>query len=333
MIALFFLSILTSCSKDDTTGVSTILAINSVSLAEAGTLIPVSQGFANNMYIIQGSGFANIEKVYFNDVDTYFNPTMVTDQAVFVTIDINTPYSNASNELKLVTKTGSIVYPFVVAPPAPVFKSYNPINAATDDEITIYGDFFLNPIVTFGTTAATVISSTLTEITVKVPAGSDKKLVTVSTISGSTSSIQSIGSAAYDDVFYLFDFVGPWGDYPLDIANTTDANQGLKSIRAEFPGWSGTDFKFKTRKDLTPYKSFRIALKGVKAGTLNLIFNGDNGGWSFAHTMTVGTQWTIVEVPLSSIGNPTFLDKLTFQESGNTGGNTIFIDDIGFNLK
>lgn len=334
LIATLFIGVFTSCTNDDSSSsASSTLAIKSVSRAVAGELVPVTQGFANNAYIIEGSGFLSTQKIYFNGVDTYFNPTMITDSAIIVTIDLNTPYDKASNELKIVTKTGSIVYPFIVAPPAPILASFQPINAVQGDIITVYGSFFLNPQVSFGTTPATVISSSLTEIKVRVPAGADQKYLSVTTISGAAVSAQSIGSAAYDDSFYLFDYVGAWGNYPLDIANTSDKIQGLKSIRAEFPGWSGTDLKFKTRKDLTAYKSFRIALKGVKDGSLKLVFNGDNGGWSYQIIMPLTTEWTTVEVPFSDIGNPTFLDKLTFQESGNFGGNTIFIDAMTFALK
>jgi hypothetical protein len=332
-MVLLVLGVFSSCEDNNASSASGPLLITSVAKSEEGDLVPVTQGYANNIYIINGSGFSTTEKIYFNGVDTYFNPTLVTDTAIFVTIDLNTPYENASNELKIVTKTGTIVYPFVVAPPAPQLKSFQPINPAANDIVTIYGDFFLNPQVSFGTISATIISASLTQIKVKVPAGADKQFLKVTTISGSAVAPQSIGSSAYDDDFYLFDYVGSWGNYPLDIANTLDKSQGLKSIRAEFPGWSGTDLKFKTHKDLTPYKAFRISLKGVKDGSLKLVFNGDNGGWSYQIIMPLTTEWTTVEVPFSDIGNPTFLDKLTFQESGNFGGNTIFIDDMGFVLK
>ena len=46
-----------------------------------------------------------------------------------------------------------------------------------------------------------------------------------------------------------------------------------------------------------------------------------------------GTDWTYIEIPFSDIGNPTTFDQITFQESGNFGGNTILIDDMGFVLK
>lgn len=330
-IAVMVLGLFSSCDNESDSG--TTLAITSVVKAQEGDLTPVTQGDPKNFYIIRGTGFSTVQKIYFNDFDTYFNPVLVTDTEIFVLIDEKTPYANASNKLRVVTQIGTAEFNFVIAPPSPTLSSFNPINAVAGDEVVIKGRYFLNPTVTIGTVSVPVISSSLEEIKIKLPAGADKKYITVTNISGSAVSKQSVGSAAYDDGFYLLDYIGPWGNYPLDIANTQDAFQGVKSIKAEFPGWSGMDIKFKTQKDITAYKSVRIALKGAKEGSLKLVFNGDNGGWSYQIIMPLSTAWTVVEVPFKDIGDPTFLDKLTFQESGNFGGNTILIDDIGFVLK
>ncbi|WKL43722.1 IPT/TIG domain-containing protein [Flavobacterium sp. ZE23DGlu08] len=333
MIASIF-SVLSSCSNDDNNGsASSVLAIESVSKSEAGDLVATDFGFANNVYIIKGSGFSSVQKIYFNDTDTYFNPTLVTDTAIFVTIDINTPYANASNELKIVTKTGSITYPFVVAPPAPVLLyGFTPINAAEGDVVTIYGNFFLEPVVTFGTTATPVISSSLTEIKVKVPANSNSKYVTVTTISGSATSTSAVGSALYDDA--LQGDTGHWmwnGADTFDTNFTSDKAQGLKSIKFIFGGWNGADMKFASR-DVSKYKAFRVRVKSISTNadaSIKFVF----GGWAYQITKPFSTDWTYIEIPFSEIGNPTTFDQLTLQESGGFGGNTILMDDMGFVLK
>ena len=331
---LLLAQIFLSCSNDTTSSSSSsALAITSVSKSEAGTLTATSQGYANNMYIIQGTGFSGVQKIYFNGVDTYFNPTLVTDSAIFVTIDINTPYANASNELKIVTKSQSIVYPFVVAPPAPVFThGFNPVNAAAGETITIYGNFFLNPIVKIGATAVPVVSSTLTEIKVVVPAGSNDKYVTVTTISGSAISSNAIGSALYDD--QLQGDAGHWtwsGGDTFDTSFTSDITQGLTSIKFIFGGWNGADMKFASR-NISQYKAFKVRVKSISTNagaSLKFVF----GGWAYQIIKPFTTEWTYIEIPFSDIGNPTSWDQLTLQESGNFGGNTILMDDMGFVLK
>lgn len=331
IIASIF-GVLSSCSNDNNTGSSGIPAVVSVSKAVAGDLTPVTLGVPKNVYIIKGSGFSTLQKIYFNDFDTYFNPTLVTDTAIFVTIDEKTPYANASNELKIVTKGGTVVYHFVIAPPPPTFGSYNPINPAAGDVITIYGNYFLDPIVKIGGVTATIISSTLTEIKVKVPTGSNDKYVSVSNISGTAIAPEAIGSALYDDTLQ-----GDAGHWLWSSSDTWDLNfkddkvQGLNSMKIGFGGWNGLDMKF-TSRDISKYKAFRVKVKSIsKNANASIVFVF--GGWAYQIKKSFTTEWTYIEIPFSNIGNPTTWDQLTLQESGNFGGNTILMDDMGFVLK
>ena len=72
MLVFMFVSLLSSCSDEEENDMvsSGPPVIESVSRAEAGDLTPITIGYANNMYIIQGSGFASVEKIYFNDADS-----------------------------------------------------------------------------------------------------------------------------------------------------------------------------------------------------------------------------------------------------------------------
>lgn len=336
MMASIFVNVLSSCTNDGSGSESSgVLAVESVSKAVGGDLTPTTVGFANNMYIIQGSGFTTVEKVFFNNTDTYFNPTMVTDKAIFVTIDLNTPYANASNELKIVTKNGTVVYPFTVAPPAPQFKSYNPINAVTGDVVTIYGSFFLNPVVTIGTTPIAVISSTLTEIKVKLPAGSDKKYIKVSTISGAVTSTDAIGTAIYDDVFYGIDGTGGWGISNLLIDNTAPAEvaQGTKAIKVDITSWSGFQIDMWANgghpvpSGATGIK-FKMKLKAD--ARVRIIVGGD---WGHQVWFDVKADYDNYVVKWSDLGlstAPASVGQLVF---GSDGTNTTFyIDNLGFQL-
>lgn len=326
-LVVMVLVLFSSCDNESDSG--TTLAITSVAKAEEGDLTPVTQGDPRNYYIIRGTGLSTVQKIYFNDFDTYFNPVLVTDTEIFVLIDEKTPYANASNKLKVVTKNGTIIYDFIVKPPVPTVLGFQPINAVEGDEVTIKGRYFLDPIVTIGTVSVPVISSTLEEIKIKLPAGVDKKYITVTNISGATDSKQAIGTAIYDDVYRGMEWGGPWSNYPVDLAYTTDVYQGKNSIQYQFGGWSGLGMGF-TSVSLAPYKAIRIAVKGAKEGTLNVVVNGN---WGASFSVPVTTQWASVEIELSKIGNPTVFNQLVMQESGNTGGNTILVDDIGFVLK
>ena len=110
-IAALALGIFSSCDSDNegSSGSSGTLSITSVVKAEPGDLVPVTQGDPKNYYIIRGTGLSLVQKIYFNDFDTYFNPVLVTDTEIFVLIDEKTPYANASNKLKVVTKNGTVL--------------------------------------------------------------------------------------------------------------------------------------------------------------------------------------------------------------------------------
>lgn len=328
-------SLLVACTEEESKprGAKIPPVIESVSAAQQEVLTPTTVGYADNMYVIQGKGFATVQKIFFNDTDTSFNPALVTDTAIFVTIDRDTPYADASNKLRIETLYGTAEFDFVVAPPAPGLDSFNPINASTGETVTIYGSFFLDPVVTFGDIPATVISNSLTEIQVTVPDGANHQYVTVTTISGSDTSIEAVGTAVYDDVYYNLNSATSslWnGNDVWDPNWTEDSFQGQKAIKLQLGGWNGIDMRFSVPVDLTPYKALRIAVKASAVGTVKYLFN-DN--WAITPNMPVTTEWTVIEILFSEMGNPATFTGITFQESGNFGGNTVLMDDIGFVLN
>jgi hypothetical protein len=332
-MALLVLGAFSSCSDDSADSGSGTLTITSVDKAEEGDLVPVTKGDPKNYYIIRGSGFTTVEKIYFNDFDTYYNPVLVTDTEIFVLIDEKTPYANASSKLKVVTKLGTIVYDFVISPPSPTFGSFNPVNAAEGDVITIYGNYFLDPIVKIGTETVPVISSTLTEIKVKLPAAADKKYISVTNISGTTTSTYAIGTALFDDVAY-YGFTFPaWNN--LTYESDGKAEQGLINIKKKMAAWDNIQGDWSSYDQIADYSGIRIAVRADNPGTLKFIFNGD---WSERNMLTVGTGWTTFVIPWSALGNADQVQNISFQNmSKNAAGdgveNTFYIDNIGFVLK
>lgn len=335
---LLSLMLISSCSDDNNADVSVgppvIESVMPSGYDLTGAILPltpVTKGDPKSYYIIHGKGFLTAQKVYFNDFDTYFQPTFVTDTDIIILIDENTPYANTANQLKVVTKYGTAVYGFVTAPPPPTFNWFNSINAAAGDVVTIDGKYFLDPIVKVGTQQATVVSSTLTEIKFKMPANSADKLVTVSNITGTAASGMAVGAALYDDALQGDAGHWTWSGNEFNTNYTVDKAQGNASLKIVFGGWDGADLKFNSR-DVSKYKSFRVRVKSISANPdakLTFVF----GGWAYQIKKSITSNWSIIEIPFSDIGNPTTFDQLTFQESGNFGGNTILMDEMGFVLK
>lgn len=333
IIVTLCFSFLPSCSNDDTDTEGDFDApiINKVSRAEAGELESIAIGYANNMYIVEGFGFSSVEKIYFNDTDTYFNPTLVTNSAIFVTIDENTPYENASNELKIETKGGTVTYPFVVAPPAPkILRGFNPVNANEGDTMTIYGDFFLEPVVTIGTTNVPVVSNTLTKIVISTPADVNNKYITVTTISGSVTSTYAIGTAIYDDVYYGGFEWETWNNHTF--VTNSDAGQGETYIKWEASSWGGFQSNWAYWNDqLSDYAGIRISVKGDKESELKFLFNGNWDGLAY---IDITTEWKEYYFTWEELLNPTEVQWLGFQEfTGDDQGGTFYFDNIGYILK
>ncbi|MBW4360863.1 IPT/TIG domain-containing protein [Flavobacterium taihuense] len=335
-MALLVLGVFSSCSEDSADSGSGTLTITSVAKAEEGDLVPVTQGDPKNYYIIRGSGFTTVEKIYFNDFDTYFNPVLVTDTEIFVLIDEKTPYADASSKLKVVTKLGTIVYDFVISPPSPTFGSFNPINAVEGDVITIYGNYFLNPIVKVGAESVPVISSTLTEIKIKLPAGADKKYISVSNISGTATSTDAIGCAIYDDVFWGIDGVGGWGVSNTNIENTTreEVAQGDKAIKVDITPWSGFQIDmWANGGHPVPANAIGIKfqMKLKAAAKMRVVVGGD---WGHEVWFNLTSEYATYVVKWSDLGMavaPATIGQIVFGSDGTA--TTFYIDNLGFALK
>lgn len=342
VIASMFIIALSSCTKNDDDASMTNLSIISVSKALNGSpnnSSPenndslTSVGYPSNMYIIRGTGLSKVRHVYFNDLESSFNRTLVTDNVMFVTINKNTPYTDVSNLLKLVSDSGSTSFPFVVGPPAPIFVSFNPINAVAGDIVTVKGEFLLNPIVKFGDVPAEVQpGGTLSEIKIKMPAGVDKKLLTVRTISGSTVSTYAVGTAIFDDKFYSPWTIESWNNQTYEtVPNAQQGNVVIKKTMAAYDNMQGNwDWDDK----IADYKGIRISIKAQKPGQIKFIFNGD---WSERNMLDVTTEWTTYVITWDKLGNADHLQNISFQnftKVGNDGAeNTFYIDNIGYALK
>jgi len=341
LLASISIFLLSSCSNDEG-GSSGTLAITGISksviddpLVEGDREVDVPTDVINagNTYIIRGSGFSTLKTISFNGLETVFNPTLVTDNAIVVTVDSDTPYYNEMDEMKLVTNIGTLVYSIKVRPPFPSITGF-PINPTPGDIITIKGDYFLRPVVNFGTTKVEPISSSLTELTVKVPEDIQYKRLSVTNVSGTTVAGQSFGSAIYDDAYTsLSGGYALWNaENPYNDAYDKDPKQGEKSISWNAHQWGGLEFMVViSQVDLSRYKGIRVSLRGQNAGKIGVFLNGSD---AIKPSYDFSSDWTYVEIPFSAFNNPTELNKITFQEfGGKAGGNTIYIDDLGLILK
>jgi hypothetical protein len=338
---ILMLSVVTflSCSDDDSAPAGTeppiITEVNATLInGIPAELAPVTSGFANNMYVIRGSGLSTVQNIYFNDTESYFNPTLVTDNAIFVTIDRDTPYFETIDELRVVTKNGTAIFSFVVLPAPPIIASYNSINAAAGETVTIYGQYFLDPVVTVGETEAVVTGSSVSEITFIMPADSNLEYVTVETQSGSATATQAVGTAIYDDATASFveNYLGPWDGSGFTI-DTDIKIQGQNSIKATYTGYTGFKFPmYASSPSTTGYSGIRVSVKSTKESGKFLVVLNNN--FAAGKQIEFTSAWTTFFIPFAELGGaPANINEIVFQEFGNAGGDIIYIDDLGFVLE
>lgn len=332
IVSLLMMLCFVSCNNDDNSSSTepTITSVNrALNIASDGSKeidVPTEIGYPNNTYFIKGKGFSSLEKIYFNDFESYFNPTMVTDSVIVITIDIDTPYENVSNELKIVTKNGTATYPFVIGPPAPILtKGFNPVNAQEGDEITIYGNYFLDPVVKVGETTVPIITSSLTEIKIKAPAGADKKYISVTNITGTATSTYAIGTAIYDDKFY-----DGWTFNDVTYLSDGKAQQGLTYFKKAIGAWSGMESNWSWYSNISDYSGLRFSVRAEQpGGRLVLIFNGD---WGNYRQINVTTEWQEFFIPWSDLNNADHVQVMHFRNDSDTA-NVYYFDNIGYKLK
>lgn len=336
MVSALFLNVLSSCSEDDDT--SGTLRIDSVSLTGHnevdGEYIPkdslTTTGYAGNMYIIRGSGFATTQKVLFNDFQADFNPTLVTDKVIIVTIPVGTPYVDGSNKLIVITTAGTAEYDFVIGQPAPTITGFNPLAGSPGDIVTITGTIFDNLIsVRFDDVEAVVVSSTSTQIQVEVPAGIIQAKIFVETLGGTAESASSFGFKflVYDDVLAPGWWVGGWGG-TQNFESTTNVKRGTYAIKRVTEAWSG--FQIGNGGAVIPMDDFnalKVSIFATTAGKVLVVLNGNYGAGK--EVTLVAGQYNDITIPISELGDPATLTEIVIQEFSG-GPNLLYIDDLGF---
>src|SRR6187431_1207593 len=105
-LASISILLLSSCSDDsdsssgkvEVTGITRSVVDDPLVEGDRQVDVPTEIINAGNYYIIRGSGFASLKSISFNGLESYFNPTFVTDNAIVVLVDEKTPYYNEMDE-------------------------------------------------------------------------------------------------------------------------------------------------------------------------------------------------------------------------------------------
>jgi hypothetical protein len=304
----------------------------------------IAGGRLNNQYAIVGTNLATTVSVSFNGLSVYFNPGLVTDKSIIITIPPDAPFGPTQNNiLTVVTRYGMVDFNFPILQPPPIITSFDPAVGSAGDTVTINGTVFNGLTgVKFDTSSAVIVSSSPTQIKVLVPAGVVQSYIYVTTPGGTTQSTNSFG---FKYIIYLSGLTKYWGGnqggysgYSSDL-NFSDISHiltGTSDIAVVFSsnygalqiGYGGASISTSTL-GLTAIKFSVYGGAGTPDGTkAQVVINGD---YADAVQFSIAANgYTTYTIPLSSLGNPATITEFVIQGVNVGVPSTIYVDDIGF---
>ncbi|MEJ5993812.1 IPT/TIG domain-containing protein [Pedobacter sp. Du54] len=329
------LLIIASCKKTSTENQAAPTITSVINLTDRGT--PLSQVDYGAWIIIKGENLATTTKVDFNGTLAADSLRYATDDEITVKIP-STLKDPINNPITVTTKYGTVTYNFKILQPLPLITGFNPAAGAPNDEITINGDYFKGVTeVRFDNTVATIVSSTQTEIKVKIPAGVTSGYIYATTPVGTAKSADPFGLKVviFDDALGTVATSGTaWSN--TSYSSTWDMNQnvivrrGTTAIGHKYSVGFGA-FRVRSIPTFTVGESTMLKISiyggpGTAGKKVRISLTPTKSTYQLVLTEGV---WTDYIVPLVNLGSPTVIDYITFQEFSGFAGQ-IYIDDIGF---
>jgi hypothetical protein len=338
-------------SKTDTTrDVIHNITLDSISVYDQSRVrafdSTVTAGRLGTQYAILGTNLLTTKTVVLNGVSIYFNPGLITDNSIILTIPITVPYGTAQpNKLVITTQHGSVSFDFSIRQPLPVITSFTPTAGIAGDLVTITGTALDNATgVKFDDIPAQIQGTpTKTTIQVKVPAGVINSFIYVTTPGGTAKSIDSYGIPApvFKALIYDDNFAANWtgGGYSTDrdLANKEHTKRGQLAIKTTATGAYGglvLTYKDANGNGLDVSKlgatSIKYSLYGDAASDGKKVQVYVNGNFNTSIQATiVGGKYVDITVPLSSFAGVTVITEIAIQEAGGAPPLTWWVDDLG----
>lgn len=288
---------------------------------------------------LMGKNMDATTQVYFNGIEASFNPVMVTDSTLIVTVPSDLPFgsldpnSEVMNTIRVANDNGESVLDFKVVPPTPQISSISNEFARDGRQLTITGQYlYLIESITFpGGAEATDFQATNdgTSLTVTVPSGSGTDgYITITTPGGTSAQQPSAQFRATSNVFYNFDDKNgftPWGPEPV----VTDSYAPIPALSGSYLHWHEESIPVGTwwvQNLATPSDGAQLAwpdeisgseslsnlvlefelyvAKGINSGRIQFQLAGKDHYWTpwlEGDTRSTFTTdgWTTIRIPLS----------------------------------
>ncbi len=143
----------------------------------------------------------------------------------------------------------------------------------------------------------------------------------------------SVSAAPAIVIFDEFPYLTPytWGGTTVDMANTDHVYQGNVSMAIDFGGsFAGLSLLSDSSTDISDYEMVRFWANGDGGGqTIQVSIVSSGGSETASSSVALGSDWQLVEIPLSEFGNPTSFGGVKVGEAGNQSSPaTVYIDNF-----
>lgn len=331
LCAMLFL-LLGACKKDKVvdTAPPTLSAVTN--LTDRNTAL-TSIGYGE-WIVIKGTNLSTTYKVDFNG--TLAKDSLIYGDDNTITVKIPAQLTDPiNNPITVTTKYGTATLNFQIKQPPPTITGFDPAAGNPGDDMTINGNYFKGVTgVTINGANATVVSSTQTEIKVKVPTGVTYGAVVVTTPVGTVTTDKTFGLKhfIFDDALRNVWTNTSYSFTSLDLANSEIVRRGTTSIKVVHKAFSAVRFRLVAKLPMAGYAFVKLSMYGG-AGTQGKkvrVSSSNLGVTSGTYDVILNEgKWTEYQIPLINIGNPATIEYLTFQEFSGFAS-TIYIDDVGF---
>ena len=184
---------LTSCEEDPdkfelADGNPELFYVRTTAPESADSLIVAA--YMDNVICLVGDNLRSIRELYFNDQKAVLNTSFITEHTLIVNVPKTIP-AEVTNKIYMVSSEDTVAYDFGVLVPSPVVRSMSCEYAHVGDEVTLYGDYFIDDpnvpltISMAGNVPVTQITNIeKTQVSFIVPEGVTKGYINVASIYG-----------------------------------------------------------------------------------------------------------------------------------------------------
>jgi hypothetical protein len=383
VVALAALALLPACNDNPdafelTDGVPVVHYVRIPDAVSADSLI--TSAFMGKTIALVGENLTSVKEIWFNDQKTVINTSLITPTALITSVPTVIP-KVVTNKMYLITQNSDTVkVDFKVDVPAPLVSNMKCEFAADGEVAVIRGNYFLsvadseNPNVIFtpNIKATEVVSYSLNEIQVKVPAGAQPGPVSVESRYGTTRS--KFWFRDNRGMILDWDNLNANGGWRSGVTSDSDPVAGITGKYVRFKGamtadpsatWNEDAFSFnlwgtsngRPEGDLFSIAPAEAVIKfeinvtqAWKAGALQMIFTP----WSTANTnsyLADGTTprglwipwkatgsyttdgWETITLPIKDFKYNQEGVGVDFRGAGNYGGLTFFLWHGGAQAK